>query len=301
MAAGIGSRFGGGIKQLTPVGPGGELIIDYSIYDAIEAGFNKVIFIIRKEIEKDFRSIIGDRMSKVIDLDYAFQRTDDLPEGYTVSPDRKKPWGTGHAVLSVRGMVKEPFCVINADDFYGREGFRVVHDYMAHTMNVDAGMLDMCMAGFTLKNTLSDHGSVTRGVCCLAEDGKTLEKVTETFDIRMGDDGRLFAKDETGAPVPVTAEQYVSMNMWGFPPAFIDKLEAAFPAFLDGVKEGDIKSEYLLPAVVDDCIQKGTGKVTLIPSRDKWFGVTYAEDRQIVIDSIRKLVASGVYPEKLYC
>ncbi len=238
MAAGIGSRYGNGIKQLEPVGPGGERLIDYSIHDALEAGFNKVIFIIRKDLEKDFREAVGDRVAKLVKVEYAFQELDKLPSGYTVPEGRKKPWGTGQAVMMVKDLVKEPFVVINADDFYGKEGFRKVHDYMVNEMNMDIDTYDMCMAGFILDNTLSEHGTVTRGGCQLNEDG-TLKTVRETYGIRKEESG-VAGTDKNGIPVPVNGDQVVSMNMWGLPPKFLDRLEYGFTEFLDRLEEGDV-------------------------------------------------------------
>lgn len=298
MAAGIGSRFGGGIKQLEPVGPNGEIIMDYSIHDALEAGFNKIVFIIRKDLEKDFREIIGNRIEKIANVAYAFQELEDLPEGYEVPKGRKKPWGTGQAVLAVKGLVKEPFLVINADDYYGKEGFKKIHDYMVNEMEPEAEIFDMCMGGFVLDNTLSDHGTVTRGVCVLNEDG-TLKDVTETFDIQKRD-GILFANDEAGNPVTVKKEQHVSMNMWGLPAKFLDQLEAGFPEFLDQIKEGDLKAEYLLPKIIDKLIKEGKARVKVLETQDRWFGVTYKEDKEAVVAAIRGLIADGVYKEKLY-
>ena len=298
MAAGIGSRFGGGIKQLEPVGPNGEIIMDYSIHDALEAGFNKIVFIIRRDLEKDFKEIIGNRIEKVAQVEYAFQELEALPAGYTVTAGRKKPWGTGQAVLSVKGIVKEPFLVINADDYYGKEGFVKIHDYMVNEMDIDSDVLDMCMGGFILSNTLSENGAVTRGVCILNEDG-TLKDVTETYEIEMKGNG-LYAADEQGNPVLVSPDQHVSMNMWGLPPKFLDELEAGFPEFLDNLKEGDIKSEYLLPKIIDQQIKNGKAKVAVLETRDKWFGVTYKEDKAAVVAAIRRLIADGAYKENLY-
>ena len=286
MAAGIGSRFGGGIKQLEPVGPGGEIIMDYSIYDALEAGFDKIIFIIRKDLEKDFREVIGNRIEKIAKVEYAFQELADLPAGFSVPEGRKKPWGTGQAVLSTKGLITGPFLVINADDYYGKEGFRKIHDYMVNEMDENGEVYDMCMGGFILRNTLSDNGTVTRGVCQLNGDG-TLKNVTETYEIRMREDGTMEAQNEQGEPVQVQPDQHVSMNMWGLPAAFLDELEKGFPQFLSELKEGDIKSEYLLPKIIDKLV-------------DKWFGVTYKEDKETVVAAIRKLIADGVYPEKLF-
>ena len=298
MAAGIGSRFGGGIKQLEPVGPGGEIIMDYSIHDAMEAGFNKVIFIIRRDLEKDFKEIIGHRIEKLLPVEYAYQELQDLPAGYEVTPGRTKPWGTGQAVLSVKGMVDGPFLVINADDYYGREGFRRIHDYMAEHMDSQSEIYDICMGGFVLSNTLSDNGTVTRGVCQVDGDG-FLTNVTETYNIQMKEDG-LHATDESGAPVTISPSQPVSMNMWGLPASFIQELEKGFPVFLDSLKEGDIKSEYLLPKIIDNLVQNKKARVTVLDTPDKWFGVTYREDKQAVTDAIRVMIVSGVYEEKLF-
>lgn len=298
MAAGIGSRFGGGIKQLEPVGPGGEIIMDYSIHDAMEAGFNKVIFIIRKDLEKDFKEIIGNRIEKLIPVEYAYQELEDLPAGYEVTPGRTKPWGTGQAVLSVKGMVDGPFLVINADDYYGREGFRKIHDYMAERMDSQSDVYDICMGGFVLSNTLSDNGTVTRGVCQVDEQG-ILTNVTETYNIQMKEDG-LHATDESGSPVSISPSQPVSMNMWGLPVKFLEELETGFPEFLDHLKEGDVKSEYLLPRIIDEMVQSGKARVRVLNTPDKWFGVTYKEDKAAVVAAIRKLIADGVYSEKLF-
>lgn len=298
MAAGIGSRFGGGIKQLEPVGPNGEIIMDYSIHDAMEAGFNKVIFIIRRDLEKDFKEIIGHRIEKLLPVEYAYQELEDLPAGYEVTPGRTKPWGTGQAVLSVKGMVDGPFLVINADDYYGREGFRRIHDYMAEHMDSQSEIYDICMGGFVLSNTLSDNGTVTRGVCQVDEEGY-LTNVTETYNIQMKEDG-LHATDESGAPVTISPSQPVSMNMWGLPASFVQELEKGFQVFLDNLKEGDIKSEYLLPKIIDNLVQNKKARVTVLDTPDKWFGVTYREDKQAVADAIRGLIQSGVYKEKLF-
>lgn len=298
MAAGIGSRFGGGIKQLEPMGPSGEIIMDYSIHDAMEAGFNKVIFIIRRDLEKDFKEIIGHRIEKLLPVEYAYQELENLPAGYEVTPGRTKPWGTGQAVLSVKGMVDGPFLVINADDYYGREGFRRIHDYMAEHMDSQSEIYDICMGGFVLSNTLSDNGTVTRGVCQVDGEG-FLTNVTETYNIQMKEDG-LHATDESGAPVTISPSQPVSMNMWGLPASFIQELEKGFPVFLDSLKEGDIKSEYLLPKIIDNLVQNKKARVTVLDTPDKWFGVTYREDKQAVTDAIRGLIESGVYKERLF-
>ena len=298
MAAGIGSRFGGGIKQLEPVGPNGEIIMDYSIYDALEAGFDKIVFIIRKDIEKDFREIIGNRIEKIANVEYAFQALHALPEGFSVPDGRTKPWGTGQAILAAKDVIHEPFLVINADDYYGKEGFKKLHDYMVEEIDESGDMMKMCMAGFILANTLSENGGVTRGICDVGQNGY-LKKVTETYDIYREPD-RMHALTKDGAPAFVSANQYVSMNMFGLPVAFLDELERGFPEFLANVKEGDLKAEYLLPTIVDQCIRSDKAKVRLLETQDKWFGVTYKEDKPAVVAAIRKLIEDGVYPEKLF-
>ena len=296
MAAGIGSRFGGGVKQLTPVGPNGEIIIDYSIHDALEAGFNKIVFIIRKDIEKDFREVIGDRIEKICDVEYVFQSLDDLPEGFEKPADRIKPWGTGQAVRCCKGIVNEPFAVINADDYYGKEAFVKVHDYLVREQPAD-DVLHICMAGFRLGNTLSDNGSVTRGLCHIT-DGK-LTGVTETHNIFKTADGAESRED--GQPAEkLDLNELVSMNMWGLTPAFMDTLYDGFVEFLQNVKAGDIKAEYLLPVMIDALIQKGTAQVDVLETKDTWFGVTYQEDKEVVIKAFKELTEAGVYPNGLY-
>ncbi|MBO5666190.1 MAG: nucleotidyltransferase, partial [Firmicutes bacterium] len=244
MAAGIGSRYGGGIKQLASVGPSGEIIMDYSVYDALEAGFNKIVFVIRKDLEADFKEIIGNRMEKICHVEYAFQEKDDLPEGFTVPEGRTKPWGTGHAILAVRDLVKEPFAVINADDYYGKSAFRQVYDFLA----ADHPAGDYCMAGFVLKNTLSDNGTVTRGICQVDENGY-LAKVDETRNIRKTGDGAA-AENSDGTIRTLDVEAHVSMNMWGLTPEFLDVLKEGFPKFLQEHGQ-ELKTEYLLPEIVD--------------------------------------------------
>lgn len=297
MAAGIGSRFGGGIKQLAPVGPNGEIIMDYSIHDALEAGFNKIVFIIRKDIEKDFREVIGNRMEKIADVSYVFQDMHDLPEGFTCPEDRKKPWGTGQAVLACRGVVDVPFVVINADDYYGKEGLRRIHEFLIQE-HPDNGKAHYCMAGFVLGNTLSENGSVTRGICQVDENGH-LTSVVETHDIYKLPEG-AGVSDGNGGYIPVDANSAVSMNMWGFTPDILDVLSKGFPEFLSQIKPGDIKAEYLLPTIVDQMIQSGQADVAVLPTQDKWFGVTYQEDKELVIRSFKELIEAGVYPENLF-
>ena len=296
MAAGIGSRFGGGIKQLEPVGPSGEIIMDYSVYDAMQAGFDKVVFIIRKDLEKDFREIIGNRMEKIIETAYAFQELDDLPAGFQRPEGRTKPWGTGQAILCCKDLVQEPFAVINADDYYGKEAFVKVHDYLAGE-HPACGKMDFCMAGFQLGNTLSENGGVTRGICSVNEDGH-LTKVTETKNIVKTPEGAA-VKGEDGRLTSVAADCPVSMNMWGFTPEIFEVLENGFAEFLENLSD-PMKGEYLIPTIVDGLIQEQKANVTVLESRDKWFGVTYKEDKPAVVRSFRELIDAGVYREKLF-
>ena len=296
MAAGIGSRFGGGIKQLEPVGPSGEIIMDYSVYDAIQAGFDKVVFIIRKDLEKDFREIIGNRMEKIVETAYAFQELDDLPAGFQRPEGRTKPWGTGQAILCCKDLVQEPFAVINADDYYGKEAFVKVHDYLAGE-HPACGKMDFCMAGFQLGNTLSENGGVTRGICSVNEDGH-LTKVTETKNIVKTPEGAA-VKGEDGRLTSVAADCPVSMNMWGFTPEIFEVLENGFAEFLKNLSD-PMKGEYLIPTIVDGLIQEQKANVTVLESRDKWFGVTCKEDKPAVVRSFRELIDAGVYREKLF-
>ena len=301
MAAGLGSRFGGGIKQLAPVGLNGEIIMDYSIHDAIEAGFNKIVFIIRKDIKDAFKEAIGDRIEKIcnnldVEIAYAYQELSELPEGVELPAGRTKPWGTGQAVLACKEVLHEPFAVINADDYYGKEAYVKVHDYLVQEKPAD-DVLHICMAGFRLGNTLSDNGSVTRGLCHIT-DGK-LTGVTETHNIFKTADGAESRED--GQPAEkLDLNELVSMNMWGLSPAFMDTLYDGFVEFLQNVKAGDIKAEYLLPVMIDALIQKGTAQVDVLETKDTWFGVTYQEDKEVVIKAFKELTEAGVYPNGLY-
>ena len=296
MASGIGSRIGGGIKQLEPVGPSGEIIIDYSVHDAMEAGFDKVVFIIRKDLEQDFREVIGDRMEKRIETVYAFQEMDDLPAGFTKPEGRTKPWGTGQAILCCKELVKEPFVVINADDYYGKEAFVKVHDYLMQDHGFGERM-EFCMAGFLLGNTLSENGGVTRGICSV-DAAHHLTKVTETRNIIKTDTGAAI-QAEDGTQTPVDACCPVSMNMWGLTPEIFPVLESGFADFLAKLPD-QTKGEYLIPMIIDELIQEKKANVTVLESGDKWFGVTYKEDKPAVIRSFRELIAAGVYREKLF-
>lgn len=300
MAAGIGSRFGGGIKQLTPVGPGGEIIMDYSIHDALEAGFNKVVFIIRHDLENDFREIIGNRIEKVCPCAYAFQEVDNLPGGFKNPDGRTKPWGTGHALLSCKGIVDTPAVVINADDYYGKEAFVKLHDYIINTMDVNnTEVLDMAMPGFILKNTLSDNGAVTRGVCQTNKDGY-LSEIVETSNIFKGENDTAYVEEKDGSHRQLDPEVPVSMNMWAFSPAFIDRLETGFIEFLAKGNAKEMKSEYLLPTIIGGMLKEGTATVKVMKTNDKWFGVTYKEDRETVVDAFKELTDKGVYKKYLF-
>ena len=294
MAAGLGSRFKGGIKQLEPFGPNGEIIMDYSIYDAIRAGFDKVVFIIRKDIREAFDEMIGNRIGVQVKVDYVYQELDNLPDGFSVPEGRVKPWGHGHAVCCCKGVVNEPFAVINADDFYGKEAFVKLHDFLIEGQTGDK--LKMAMAGFVLKNTLSDNGAVNRGVCKVDENDMLVD-VEETYNIRREADGRVLSgKEETKK---LSEDSYVSMNMWGCPAGFIEKLNERFEKFL--ADNGDsLTAEFLLPEGIDYMIKNGEADCKLLESRDKWFGVTYAEDKPSVKAAISELIAAGDYPEKLW-
>ncbi|MBO4839006.1 MAG: nucleotidyltransferase [Lachnospiraceae bacterium] len=299
MAAGIGSRFGKGIKQLTPVGPSGEIIMDYSLFDAREAGFEKVVFIIRRSLENDFREIIGKRIEKYFDVAYAFQEIDDLPEGFSCPEDRAKPWGTGHAILAARDILDGPFAVINADDYYGKTAFRILYDFLSGLPEKEEAMAHFAMAGFIVKNTLSDNGEVTRGICVQDMAGH-LAEIHETKGIARRADGRVTGTFE-GEEVRIDPEGLVSMNMWGFTPAMMTELKKGFVPFLeDAVKNNPLKAEYLLPTIVDDMLKSGRAEVSVLPTPDTWFGITFAEDTEAVQAEFAKMAAEGVYPTPLF-
>ncbi len=298
MAAGLGSRYGGGIKQLEPVGPNGEIIMDYSIHDAMEAGFNRVVFIIRRDIEDAFEQAIGGRIKSIcaargVQVDYAYQSFDDLPEGFSCPEGRTKPWGTGQAVLACREILNTPFVVINADDYYGKEAFRKIHTFLT----AQTGEGSYCMAGFYLKNTLSDHGGVTRGICATDGAGK-LTKVTETKNIVKTSNGAGIEQPD-GSVVPVDGDCPVSMNMWGLTADVLPVLGREFKTFLAEMSD-PMKEEFLLPIVIDKLLQRGEVSVQVLETGDKWFGVTYHEDKPLVVESFRRLIEQGVYSDKLY-
>jgi len=297
MAAGMGSRYGG-LKQLDPLGPGGEFLLDYSIYDAIKAGFTKVVFVIKKENLELFRETVGERIEKAIKVEYAFQTIEDIPENGTIPEGRVKPWGTAHAVYCCRKYVDEPFAVINSDDFYGAEAFKCLADYLGKTQAND-NIHRYSMAAYMLKNTLTENGSVSRGVC-LDKDGN-LTSITEHTKIERLSDGRLINTDENGKIEELDENMHVSMNCWGFTPEFFGTLEKGLKDFFE-INKGEKlnKAEYYLLTAVQDEIDAGTATVKLLETDAKWFGVTYKEDRPKVVEAIRKLIADGVYPEKLW-
>jgi Nucleotidyl transferase len=290
MAAGMGSRYGG-LKQIDPVGPGGETIIDYSVYDALRAGFGKLVFVIRKDIEAQFREIIGARFEKRIAVEYVFQELDNLPPGLFVPPGRTKPWGTAHAILVAAAAIREPFTAINADDFYGAQSFRLLAQHLG------SGSPDYAMAGFVLRNTLSDFGSVARGVC-QADENDFLRAVTELTKIER-DGNRAKDTGATGQVTLLTGDEVVSMNMWGFTPALFPQLQQYFRSFLNRSGQ-ELKSECYIPSAVNDFLAAGQARVKVLRTGDSWFGVTYREDRPRVVASIRQLIARGDYPEKLW-
>lgn len=300
MAAGMGSRFGGGIKQLEPVGPNGEIIMDYSIHDAIEAGFNKVVFIIRKDIKEAFHDAIGKRIEGIcnrlnVEFAYAYQELDDLPEGIKKPVDRSKPWGTGQAVLVCKDLIKEPFVVINADDYYGKEAFKEAYSYLTNLPSAD--IMQICMVSFVLKNTLSDNGGVTRGVCEVDGHGM-LADIEETHNIEK-EDGKAVIHKEDG-DVFLDVDSPVSMNMWGITPEFFEILKTGFDEFLEKTESTDLKAEYLLPTMIGDLLSDGKLEVKVLQSHDQWFGVTYKEDKESVTVALRGLIEEGVYPSKLF-
>lgn len=296
MAAGLGSRFGGGIKQLEPVGPNGEIIMEYSIHDAMEAGFDKVVFVIRKDLDKEFREIIGKRIEQIIDVSYVYQEVGDIPGAYQERfAGRAKPWGTGQAILCCKDAVDSPFLVINADDFYGKQAYQEAYQYL--TRESSGAGDEICMIGFVLKNTLSDHGTVTRGLCQAGPDGM-LEKIVETRNIEKLEEGAV-VHNESG-DVRLDVDSLVSMNMWGLQPGFFSILESGFMDFLDKLEAGDSKAEYLLPTIIGGLLEEDKVSVKVLQSSDKWFGVTYKEDKKGVVASIRQLIDKGIYPKKLF-
>ena len=293
LAAGIGSRYGG-LKQIDPVGPSGEIVIDYSVFDAIRSGFGRVVFVIRREIEADFRAKIGSHLEGRIAVDYVHQDLGDLPGGFAVPADRQKPWGTGHAIRSCRAAVREPFAVINADDFYGAKSYRALGDFLG---GLAASEARYAMVGFRLRNTLSEHGHVARGICS-ADAGGFLQGVVERTKIEQAPGGARFATAD-GGWAPLTGDEIASMNMWGFTPTIFEHLEREFRGFL-GRSGSDPKAEFFIPTVVDTLIRGRQATVRVLETPEIWFGVTYPADKPVVVDGIRARIAAGIYPERLW-
>lgn len=297
MAAGMGSRYGG-LKQIDPVGPHGELIIDYSIYDARRAGFETVVFIIKHEIEDAFRKAIGDRLSQVMEVRYAFQQLDDLPAGYTVPEGREKPWGTAHAILAARRIINGPFAVINADDYYGPHAFEVLYNYLSQ--HPDNERYQYAMVSYPLRNTVTEHGSVARGVCQVDEQDHLLS-VTERTRIEKDGDHARYTEDGGETWHPLDGSTPVSMNLWGFNHSFLKELEDRLPAFLDkALVENPLKGEYFLPSVVSALIDEDRAQVQMLRSQDRWYGVTYKEDHPQVVAALAQMTAEGQYPAYLW-
>lgn len=298
LAAGIGSRYGAGIKQLAKMDENGYTIIDYSIFDAIEAGFDKVVFIIRRDIEKDFKEIIGNRIEKIIEVEYAYQDMN-LPGGFESPAARTKPWGTVDAVLSTKGLVKGPFLVINADDYYGKSVFKDLHDFLVKTPADQNGKLQIAMAGYKIKNTLSDNGTVTRGVSLGNEDNK-LVKIIETHEISYDKEAKTFSSKEELDSDLLNLESLVSMNLWASFPEFIDLGEDHFIKYLEKNKDNLEKCEYVLPEMIDELIRSDKAEVTIIPTSERWIGITYKEDLALAQEAFKKMLDDGLYPENIW-
>ena len=297
MAAGIGSRFGGGIKQLAPIGPNGEIIMDYSVYDAIEAGFDKVVFVIRKDLEKDFKEVIGNRIAQKVEVAYAYQEVSDIPAEYAEKfVGRTKPWGTGQAILCCKDVVSEPFLVINADDYYGKSAFKEAYSYLTSIPSADK--IQVCMVGFVLKNTLSENGGVTRGICRVDENGM-LQEIIETHNIEK--DGDKAVVREGDIETEYDADSPVSMNMWGLTPEFLDVLENGFKEFFEKeVPSNPQKAEYLIPIFIGELLEQGKMSVKVLKTNDTWYGMTYHEDVAAVKDCFKKMLENGVYKADLF-
>ena len=297
MAAGMGSRYGG-LKQIDPVDQDGHIIMDFSIYDAVKAGFENVIFIIKKENEQDFRETIGDRMAQRIEVEYVFQDIANLPDGFAVPEGRVKPWGTAHAVLSCLSVVDGPFAVINADDYYGQQAFKMIYDYLA--THEDTDKYQYTMVGYLLENTLTENGHVARGVCETNAEGK-LTEITERVRIEKREDGPAYTEDDGATWTPLAGDTVVSMNMWGFTNSMLSEIRDRFAAFLsENLQKNPLKCEYFLPFVVDELIREDKAEVTVLKSKDRWYGVTYREDKPVVVNAIQSLKDQGLYPQKLW-
>ena len=297
MAAGMGSRFGG-LKQVTPLGPSGELIIDYSIHDAMEAGFERIVFVIKHEIEDVFKEFIGNRIEKTVQTDYVFQELNELPEGYSIPDGRVKPYGTAHAVWCCRDVVKGPFMVINSDDYYGKDCFKLIYDFI--TKPTTDNIKHLAMAGYILENTLTENGTVSRGVCEIDSNYKIIDLVERT-KIAIRDGKPMFTEDDGQTWTELDRKSYVSMNCWGYPAGMFDLFDRELRVFLDTtVKEDPIKGEFYLPKMADKITKEGIADITVLPVSDKWFGVTYAEDKPKVMAALKDLADKGVYAQRLW-
>lgn len=293
LAAGIGSRYGG-LKQLDGVGPYGEPILQYSVYDAIRAGFGKLVFVIRPDLADAFKEMAGQTFGGRIPVEYVFQELAILPEGFTLPPQRQKPWGTGHAILCAEAAVQEPFCAINADDLYGATAYQLIAGYLQHARDTD--LADYCMVGYRLRNTLSEYGPVSRGIC--EHDDRYLQRVVEITKIEKEGAGAKYV-DENGQPHHLSGDEIVSLNIWGFTPSIFAHLRELFTQFLQAYGQEE-KSEFYIPTAVDQLIAQAKARVTILPSQEPWLGVTYREDKSHVAQAIQQLIAQGVYPERLW-
>ena len=297
MAAGMGSRYGG-LKQIDPVDEQGHIIIDFSIFDAIRAGFEKVVFIIKKANEKDFMEAIGNRIAKQIQVEYVFQELDHIPQKYEVPQDRQKPWGTGHAILCCKDVVKEPFAVINADDYYGPKAFQMIYDYLS--THEDDSRYRYTMVGYILENTLTENGHVARGVCTVSPDGY-LQEIHERTQIEKHGEDSEYTEDGGKTWVKLPKGSTVSMNMWGFTPSIFPELEKGFDVFLEeALEKNPLKGEFFLPSMIEQLLQENKATVSVLKSQDRWYGVTYREDKPVVMEAIKRLKKEGLYPENLY-
>lgn len=297
MAAGMGSRYGG-LKQIDPVDEDGHIIMDFSIYDAVKAGFGKVIFIIKKEMDQDFRELIGNRLKKYVEVEYVYQDITNLPEGFAVPEGRVKPWGTAHAVLSCLSVVDGPFAVINADDYYGQQAFQMIYDFLES--HEDTDKYQYTMVGYLLKNTLTENGHVARGVCVTDADSK-LTEITERVRIERREDGIAYTEDEGQTWTSLPEDTVVSMNMWGFTESMMAEIKNRFADFLSkNLQKNPLKCEYFLPFVVDELIREKKAEVTVLKSKDRWYGVTYKEDKPVVVNAIQFFKDQGLYPQKLW-
>lgn len=297
MAAGMGSRYGG-LKQIDPVDEYGNIIMDFSIFDAKEAGFEKVVFIIKKAIEKEFKENVGKRMERRVQVEYVYQELDKVPEGFAVPEERVKPWGTGHAILCCKDVVNEPFAVINADDYYGKQAFQEIYNQL--TSQGDDERYQYAMVGYELVNTMTDHGHVARGVCATDDQGRLVDIHERTRIEKRGDHG-AYTEDDGATWVTLPGDTVVSMNLWGFTPSILEELDRRFASFLDReVPSNPLKCEYFLPFVVDELLKEDKAQVKVLKSKDRWYGVTYKEDKETVVQAIRRMKEQGLYPKKLW-